>query len=66
MAGGKRDCVQVNLTSHWEFLQRGIYRRELTLELYYEVERLGKLLSEALDKIEALEAPKEKANAQAE
>jgi hypothetical protein len=51
----RRDCIEVNMTSHWELLQRGIYRREVQLELYYEVERLGKLLSAALDKIDELE-----------
>jgi hypothetical protein len=55
-----RPCIEINMTSHWEMLQRGIYRREVQLELYYEVERLGKLLSAAQDKIETLE----KSNAQ--
>lgn len=51
----RRDCVEINMTSHWELLQRGIYNRSIQLELYYEVERLGKLLSAALDKLEELE-----------
>lgn len=56
-----RPCIQVNMTSHWELLQRGIYRREVQLELYYEVERLGKELAAAYDKLEQYE--KEKSNA---
>ena len=54
----RRDCIEVNMVSHWETLQRGIYRREIQLELYYEVERLGKLLGAALDKIDELEKQK--------
>lgn len=57
-----RPCVQVNMVSHWEMLQRGIYRRDVQLELYYEVERLGKELSAAYDKLEQYE--KEKVNAE--
>lgn len=54
-----RPGIEIDLKAHWELLQRGIYRRDVQLALYYEVERLGKLLSETQDKLEELE----KANA---